>query len=164
MDNDRETREELGELLKGTLHRESIVARIEHGIALGLILRQQANDLRFDGLDFYVVLGMSIIKDLSDAMTLSLLSWLTVLPITFGLQIFFLMRKSFLKRFIINNFLWKFIPLTILEALPGTSFFPSYILATIFLKRRIDKEIRKIKSEVEDVDKEVDNIKVPRDE
>ena len=142
--------EELKDALKESLEdiamKQSKVLAIKDAVRVGLLLRQEVNDLRFEGFSFYTVLGASVVKDVLDVLTLSLLGIVTNVFLSVVLFIFFFLQSSIFKRFFIKRWLWKYIPIVILEFFP-TNFFPSYTLATIFLKLSVDKKIRELKEE-----------------
>ncbi len=160
--NDKELEKELIKAAKDITQKQSKISAIKHGLKLGLILRQKANDLQFNGLGFWFVLIASGIKDFSDIITISFGGLITTWIITPLLFIFFFMRKSYFKRFIMKRFMGKYIALAIAEFFPGTSIFPGYVIGTLLLKTKIDKKIRELKSKSEDIDREVTKLQNSR--
>ena len=160
--DDDELKGEIKEAVKGLVKGESKVNAVKHGIKIGLILRQSASDLRFDGLAFWTVLTLSGIKDIIDIATLSVSGWITVPLLTVPLTIIFFLRKSYFKRWLVRKYIWKYLLISVLEILPATSIFPLYTASAILLKMGVDKKIGKLKSEAGVVDREVSKIQNTR--
>ncbi|PLX27781.1 hypothetical protein C0583_00895 [Candidatus Parcubacteria bacterium] len=157
--SDDELKEELRESLEDIARKRSVASALEHGVKLGFILRQEINDLRFDGLVFWFVLGISFVKDFSDLFTGTLggifTNWF-IPPILF---IVFFLRKSYLKKYIIKKIGYKFFILVIAEFLPVTSGFPNYLISTILLRMNVDKKRRKKDKELELLEEEIKKLK-----
>ena len=120
------------------------------GFSLGMNLRQQAADGRFDGGAFYTVLFLSAIKDFVDLVTLGTIGTLINIFVTFALIIFFLGKRSILRRLLIRFFIGPMI----VEMIPFLNIFPTYTIATIMFKLKADKMQRQLESEAEDVEQE----------
>ncbi len=140
--------EEINELRKN----HSKTELFKRGVYLGEYLRNRIDETRFDGASFFAVLTLSIIKDFSDFLTLGMAGTITTFVITPALFIVFLMRRgNILKRYALKRFIFA----PIFELIPFVNIYPTYIMLTIMLKLRMDKKVRKLKEDIDILNKEL---------
>jgi hypothetical protein len=135
--------------------KRSAITAVNQGVMLGLDLRGKIADGKFDSGTFYVVLFISILKDLLDVLTLGILG--TVFNFFLGTVLFiiFLGKRSFFKKFIMK----RYIKVWVLESIPFINIFPLFTIGTIMFKIKCDKRIRELGDQLERVDEDITEMK-----
>lgn len=130
--------------------KQTKLEALKQALILGLQIRQEIKRVGFSGAQFWIVLILSIIKDLFiDIPTLGVASPIINFAVTGVLAIVFFMRKSGMKKQLIK---WFVVP-CLVEFVPGLSgFFPSYLLSTFLLKLKTEKRKKKLKNQLKDVE------------
>ena len=148
VEDDFDMSEEINELRKHLSRTELL----KFGIRTGLHLRKQISEARFDGGTFYIVLILSLIKDFGDFVTGGLAAYVTTWVITPILVIVFLMRKgNYFKRYVKKRFIFA----PIIGLIPFINIYPSFTMFTLMMKLRMNKRVRKLKDDIDILDKEI---------
>ncbi len=128
---------------------------VKKGIQLGKYLRKRIDETRFDGGSFFAVLILSLIKDFSDVITFGVSSFVTTFVITPALIIIFLMRKgNIFKRYLKKKLIFA----PIIKLIPFINIYPAYTILTLNLKLKMNKKVRKLKEDIDTLDREMKKI------
>ena len=95
-----EATKSLGKVVEKHTRREAV----KQGIELGYELRKEISDGRFDGKTFYIVLLLSLAKDLIDIKTLGIIGPIINIFVSFTLFIIFFLRRARLRSYLIKKY------------------------------------------------------------
>lgn len=109
---------------------------ITEGLKTGGRLRATSNRTGFKGSSFAIILLLSIAKDFLDIVTVGLFGTIINIFISVILFSFFFLRSSLFSRIFIRIFVWPII----IEFIPFGNIFPSYTLAALLLRSKMNKK------------------------
>lgn len=137
--------------------KRSIKEAVFQGVTLGLSLRKEMADGKFDAGTFYVVLFLSVLKDFADVLlieTLGVGGSIINVFVTIALIIVFLGKRSFMKKMLFKFF----ILIIVAEFIPLVNEFPFFIYGTIRFKMKTDQRLKDLAFQAEQVEEEVNQM------
>lgn len=153
---------QLGESAKNIYKRESLFHAAVEGLKIGFKLRSTIKKSEWGFISFIIVLIISLFVDffdlinaaLGESLHLGLIPQLIDWALWIGLVIFFFGKGNYVQRMFVKFFFW----VIFVELIPIIDLVPSYTIATILLKLKLDKKVEKNKSDLDKVEKVTEKI------
>ncbi|MFA5318324.1 MAG: hypothetical protein WC323_02525 [Patescibacteria group bacterium] len=153
----QQNKKEIDEVPGASISSETRFDAAYYGQSVGEYLKQEIADGKFTA--FLLVLLLSAIKDFVDLTSGGTITVYIIGPfISSALFIIFFMRKSCFKRWFIRKYLWKYVAWAVVGYIPFLAAMPEMVVATILLKLKTDKRIRKLEEEMKEVERETKRI------
>ena len=154
---------QLGESATNIFKKENLFYATLEGLKIGLKLRQTIKNSEWGFISFIVVLIISLFVDffdlinaaLGESLHLGLIPQLIDWALWIGLIIFFFGKGNYMQRMFVKFFFW----VIFVELFPIIDLIPSYTIATILLKRKLDKKVEKNKSALEKLEKTTEKLR-----